>query len=99
MAIQPDSSILVGGAFTSINGSARTNLARVEWDGSVDTSFDPGAGPNQTIRSVLVQPDQRIIIGGDFTNYASVPRKRIARLNPDGSLDASFNTANAANSW
>jgi uncharacterized delta-60 repeat protein len=56
--------------------------------------FDPK--PNGQIRIVVVQPDGKILIGGDFTSVspnggAAVTRNRIARLNPDGTLDAAFN--------
>src|ERR1700680_4173948 len=50
--------------------------------------FDPNA--NGTIRVVVVQPDGKILIGGDFTSVRGTPRNRIARLNPDGTLDAAF---------
>src|SRR5438132_12314403 len=56
--------------------------------------FDPNA--NNTITVVVVQPDGKILIGGDFTTLspnggAAVTRNRIARLNPDGTLDSGFN--------
>src|SRR6266699_2723910 len=56
--------------------------------------FDPDA--NGTILVVVVQPDGKILIGGSFTSLApnggmSVTRNRIARLNPDGTLDTAFN--------
>ena len=56
--------------------------------------FDPN--PNGTIRAVVVQPDGKILIGGEFTSLspnggAAVTRNRMARLNPDGTLDAAFN--------
>ena len=56
--------------------------------------FDPNA--NGTVRVVVVQPDGKILIGGDFTTLspnggAAVTRNRIARLNPDGTLDTAFN--------
>ena len=56
--------------------------------------FDPNA--NGIIRAVVVQPDGKILIGGDFTTLspnggAAVTRNRIARLNPDGTLDTAFN--------
>src|SRR5437868_7580064 len=62
--------------------------------------FDPNA--NGTVWVVVVQPDGKILIGGDFTSVApnggaSVTRNRIARLNPDGTLDTAFNP-NAASS-
>src|SRR5437879_949908 len=56
--------------------------------------FDPNA--NGTVYVVVVQPDGKILIGGDFTTLspnggAAVTRNRIARLNPDGTLDTAFN--------
>ena len=56
--------------------------------------FDPNA--NGTIRVVVVQPDGKILLGGDFTTLspnggAAVTRNHIARLNPDGTLDTAFN--------
>src|SRR5213076_1264349 len=56
--------------------------------------FDPNA--NGLIRVVVLQPDGKILLGGDFTTLspnggAPVTRNRIARLNPDGTLDTAFN--------
>src|SRR5882672_9761884 len=44
MAVQPDDKIIIGGVFNTFNGVARTNIARLNADGSVDLSFDPGEG-------------------------------------------------------
>src|SRR6266568_2733999 len=61
--------------------------------------FDPNA--NSLVTVVVVQPDGKILVGGNFTTLspnggAAVPRNRIARLNPDGTLDTAFNpNANA----
>jgi uncharacterized delta-60 repeat protein len=61
--------------------------------------FDPNA--NGTVRVVVVQPDGKILLGGDFTTLSpngggAVTRNNIARLNPDGTLDTAFNpNANA----
>src|SRR6266568_1203560 len=61
--------------------------------------FDPNA--NSLVTVVVVQPDGKILLGGNFTTLspnggAAVPRNRIARLNPDGTLDTAFNpNANA----
>src|SRR4051794_28923165 len=61
--------------------------------------FDPNA--NSTIFAVVVQPDGKMVIGGNFTTLAPnggsvVQRNYIARLNPDGTLDTAFNpNANA----
>jgi uncharacterized delta-60 repeat protein len=45
MALQPDGKILVAGEFTSLAGQARTNLARLNADGTLDAAFEPGGMP------------------------------------------------------
>ena len=62
---QPDGKLLVGGQFTAVGGVSRSNLARLNADGSVDTAFNPA--PNGPVRALLVQRDGRIVLGGDFT--------------------------------
>ena len=62
-------------------------------------AFDPHA--NNLVRVIVVQSDQKILIGGDFTTLSpnggmAVTRNHIARLNPDGTLDTTFDP-NATN--
>jgi uncharacterized delta-60 repeat protein len=90
MALQPDGKVLIGGAFADYNGTTRNGIARLNSDGSLDTSFDPGTGANITVRALALQPDGKMLIGGFFTTYNGTPRNRIARLNSDGSLDTTF---------
>ena len=59
--------------------------------GDVDLSFDPGSGVNGTVSAVVVQPDGKVIIGGEFTTVKGLARPGLARLNADGSGDSSFN--------
>jgi uncharacterized delta-60 repeat protein len=87
IALQSDGKILIGGDFTSVGGTPRNHIARLNPDGSVDT-FDPNA--NNTVRSIAIQSDGKILIGGDFTNVGGTARNHIARLNPDGSVDTTF---------
>src|SRR6476646_446512 len=58
--------------------------------GDVDLSFDPGFGVDSTVYDVVVQPDGKVLIGGDFTTVKGLVRTNIARLNADGSGDSSF---------
>ena len=94
-ALQADGKILIGGAFTEVNGTARNFIARLEADGSLDTSFNPGA--NEVIYSIAVQKDGKILVGGFFTELSGTARNYIARLEADGSLDTSFDAGNFAN--
>ena len=82
--------IVIGGNFTTYRGVSRRGIARLNLDGSLDTTFDPGTGANDAVRALAIQTDGRILLGGSFTSVASVGLNRIARLNGDGSVDASF---------
>jgi len=98
IAVQQDGKILAGGVFTTLrpNGGAfvtRNNIARIEKDGRVDQTLDLGlAGPfGFFIYAIAIQPDGKIIIGGNFNSVLGVVRNNIARLNSDGTLDLTFN--------
>lgn len=95
-AVQSDGKIIIGGWFTSYNGTPRNYIARLNSDGSLDATFDPGTGADYYVQSVSIQSDGKIIVGGAFTSYNGTPRNRIARLNADGSLDATFDPGDGA---
>ena len=99
LAAQPDGKTLVGGYFTTINGVARNHIARLNPDGSLDTTFDPGTGANSWVYALAVQSDGKILVGGEFTSINGVSRNYIARLNSDGSVDTGFNGGTGANSY
>jgi uncharacterized delta-60 repeat protein len=101
-AVQPDGKIVVGGYFTTLgNGgtTARNYLGRLNADGSLDTSFNPGA--NYWVDALAVQADGKILVGGEFTGLGggtgTTPRNYIGRLNADGSIDTTFNPG--ADAW
>jgi uncharacterized delta-60 repeat protein len=88
---QADGKVLIGGQFSAVNGSPRSNIARLNANGTLDTSFDPGTGvTGGLVISFAVQPDGKILLGGGFTFYNGTSVKGIARLNADGTLDTSF---------
>ncbi len=91
IAIQNDGKIIVGGWFTSYNGVSRKNITRLNSDGTIDLSFNPGTGANDRVESVAVQNDGKIYIGGRFTSYNGTSLNRITRLNQNGSHDPTFN--------
>ncbi|MEO6681725.1 MAG: T9SS type A sorting domain-containing protein [Ginsengibacter sp.] len=98
IAIQSDGKIIIGGGFTTYNKTNRSKIARLNTDGSLDASFNPGTGANNTIETIAIQSDGKIIIGGDFTSYNGTNRNRIVRLNTNGTLDVSFNVGTGVNS-
>lgn len=86
-----DSKILIGGEFSTFDGIPTGRIARLNSDGSLDPTFNSQSGANGTVRSTIIQTDGKILIGGDFTSYDGVVKNKIARINDDGSLDASYN--------
>ncbi len=94
----PDGKIYIAGDFTKVNGVNRKRIARLNADGSLDLSFSTGSGANDDIYQIGVQPDGKIIIAGLFNSYAGNTRKKIARLNSDGTLDLSFDPGEGPNS-
>ncbi|MBN2147831.1 MAG: putative Ig domain-containing protein [Anaerolineales bacterium] len=97
VALQPDGKILIGGDFTTYNGSPVPRLARLNTDGSLDTSFDPGEGPNGSVAAIVIQPDGKILIGGDFTLVDGILRRRVARLESHGTVDALYDSSSGPN--
>lgn len=97
ISLQFDGKIIIAGEFTSYNGIARNNIARINSDGTLDETFNPGTGANSTIYTTSIQKDEKIIIGGLFSSINGTQMNRIARLNPDGSLDITFNSGMGAN--
>lgn len=91
-ALQPDGKLIIVGAFTTINGLTQNRIARLNTDGSLDPSFNTGTGADNTINSIAILPTGKLAIGGTFSNYTGVSKNRLARLNADGSADASFNS-------
>ncbi|HQQ75199.1 MAG TPA: delta-60 repeat domain-containing protein, partial [Pseudomonadales bacterium] len=93
LAVQSNGRILIGGAFSAVNGVARYNIARLNSNGSLDTGFSSGYGANAQVNALAIQPDNKIVLVGSFSSINSVPRRGIARLNVDGSLDTSFDSS------
>ncbi len=91
IVVQPDGKILIGGTgFTQVGGQPRSNIARLNADGTVDAAFNPNA--NGAVRVIRLQPDGKILVGGFFTSIGGAAASQMARLNQDGTRDASFNT-------
>jgi uncharacterized delta-60 repeat protein len=99
IAIQITGGILIGGDFTSVNGTNQNHIARLNSDGTLDTNFvaNVGAGVNYTVQAIAVQADNRIVLGGQFTSDNGVTRNRITRLLPNGAVDATINFGDGAN--
>ncbi|HEY3863683.1 MAG TPA: Calx-beta domain-containing protein [Verrucomicrobiae bacterium] len=98
LAVQPDNSIILGGAFQNFNLISRGSIARLTPGGVLDTSFLPGTGFDDIVYSLSLQPDGNILVGGQFTTYNGNRRVGLARIlggqgtqvGQGGWLDTSF---------
>ena len=90
-AVQGDGKVIVSGPFASMNGTFRSGLARLNPDGTTDTTFNPGTGfsGGGGATHLVIQPDGKILAAGEFTAYNGTPGN-IVRINPDGSRDDTF---------
>jgi uncharacterized delta-60 repeat protein len=98
VTFQPDGKIIIAGYSPNSSGLYDITLVRLDVDGTLDSGFNgngivtvpSGANSTDVALSVLVQPDGRIIASGVST-ASGVADFLIARFNPDGSLDGTFN--------
>jgi uncharacterized delta-60 repeat protein len=89
LALQPDGKIIVGGSFTTLNGLPAPGVARLNSDGSTDTTFAPKSFG--MIQGMAFQPDGKVLVAGFLVTPAEThPANRIVRFNPDGQVDATF---------
>lgn len=91
MIIQQNGRILIAGSFTTYNGIGARKIARIFGDGNMDFSFNSGFGPTSpsqddqypypTVLAMVLQNDNKIVIGGDFYSYDGTPYSKLVRLN------------------
>ena len=97
-----DGKVLVAGRFTTVDGHTTNDIARLNSDGTIDTSFSSpvfsttiGGDAGGFINTFVTQSDGKIIVGGNFSRVNGVSRSGLARLDTNGTLDATF----ATQSW
>src|SRR5215213_1543816 len=95
--LQPDGKILVSGSAATDVGYPIFGVARHNPDGTIDPTF--GTNGRVTVDlftyyrlkvDVALQPDGKIILAGGVGDYGIQPDFGVVRLNPNGSLDATF---------
>ena len=92
--LQPDGKILVGGQFSSYNGTEAYNLIRLNSDGSVDNTFNNGPyfPTYGKVNAIELDSDGNILVGGNsLDNFDGTPLGNIVKLNSDGVLVGTFN--------
>lgn len=95
-----DGKIIAAGNFTTYNGTAASRVVRLDTDGSIDNTFDYGAGFNATTYTVEVDADGKYLYVGNFGQYNGVSTMtRLTRLNTDGSRDATLDNASGIGTY
>lgn len=89
LAVQPDGGVVAGGTFSQAGGGEIMNVVRYNPDGSIDQNFGGptrALGANGSVLAIAVQPDGKIVIGGNFSSVLGKLRRSVALLNADGTL-------------
>ena len=97
----PTGKVLVGGAFTAVQGAPREGVARFNADGSLDTGFTPPVPDTRFTRVInylVALPDGRVLAGGSRTFITGQTLSYLVRLNAAGDRDADFSYAAGSSS-
>lgn len=90
IALQSTGKIIVGGRFTVFNGQNKSYLIRLNTDGSLDSSFLSGLGPNDSVFSLAVDSQDNIFVGGVFTEFNDIAVGSFVKLKSSGEVDTDF---------
>jgi uncharacterized delta-60 repeat protein len=92
---QSDGKALVGCSFDTLNPTTHGRVCRLNIDGTLDTTFfnNTGSGTNGQVNAIAVQFDGKILFSGTFSIVNGISHQGLARLNGDGTLDATFQPA------
>lgn len=94
LAQQSDGRLLIGGLFRKVDGAAITNVARLNPNGTLDTTFRLTRGASSPVTAVRVLEGDRILVAGFFETIGTRSSPRLARLLPDGTVDPTFRSPN-----
>lgn len=102
-----DGSVLAGGSLRFMETGLPQTVFRLTKDGRLHPDFKLGDAVDGEVWAIAVQKDGRLLIGGRFNTVGGLPRKNLARLNKDGTVDPNFNPGegfqsvlgNGGNSW
>jgi uncharacterized delta-60 repeat protein len=93
VVVQNNGQLLIGGHFRKVNGTDRTQVARLNADGSLDAGFNSqitiADGTGIVPNAVLPTAGGKYVVAG-YVTYQSLARGFLCRLNTDGTLDNTF---------
>lgn len=105
IAVQSDDKIIIGGMWETINSVVQAGIARLNIDGTLDTTFNVGTGISGSnlnllgngIHAIKILSDGKIMIAGGFTSFSGSVVNDLIRLNSNGTIDTSFNSGTGFN--
>ena len=106
IALQSDGKAIVCGSFSASSTSPfRFSVARINTNGTLDTSFNVGFGAHSTsststanwVNSVAVLPNGKVAVGGTFGRFNNIAKQRFAVLSSTGAVDTSYTLAGLDN--
>ncbi|MCS3530543.1 T9SS type A sorting domain-containing protein [Chryseobacterium sp. JUb7] len=86
--------IIINGIFSAYDNVTRNSIARLNANGTLDTSFDPQITINDFVRSNAVEDNNGNILFGAYFSINGISKQRLIRLKNDGALDTNFNLDN-----
>jgi uncharacterized delta-60 repeat protein len=78
--------IIVVGSFTSYSGYSANRIIKLNANGTIDTTFNPGIGFDATVRVVKQDESGFLYCGGDFTKYNSFLANRLVKISTSGTI-------------
>jgi len=99
LALRTNGHVILGGDFSAYDYTARSGIVQLDTDGAVDTAFDPGKGlkAGTAIFTMLLQRDEKLLIGGNFSSFNEVASSCVARLRANGGVDDACDPGFGAN--
>jgi hypothetical protein len=83
--------LYIGGNFTQFNGTSKNRIVRLNLDGTVDDSFNVGAGFTGGVLAILPANDGGVFVTSYSPTYKGISSNGIVKLLPNGDIDTSFN--------
>lgn len=90
IALQTTGHIVIGGAFGTVNGTAKARIARLGGDGLLDSGAFGSGIAGGSLLALALQSDNKVLLGGTFNSLNGTTVPKLVRTDASGSLDGSF---------
>ena len=94
LALLPNGKVLFAKSSPFPSLIKRSDVLRLNSDGSTDNTFNAGTGASDRINTILALPTGKIFVGGRFGEFNGQKRQNLVQLNADGTVDTTSYTLN-----